>query len=120
MGAAIEEQAELFRTSRTRLRWLEETEATLTGRGASPVEARARKRQRLDVLIANHMAAEGHTESSAALAARAGVSDLVDSGVHAELFRVSCALRDRDCAPALRWCAENRSKLRRAGSTPVM
>jgi CTLH/CRA C-terminal to LisH motif domain len=62
--------------------------------------------------------AQQHTSPHAvALAEETGSEQLCDLHIFTDAQRVVAALRQRNCAPALAWCAENRARLRRIKSS---
>ncbi|KAF8072778.1 hypothetical protein HT031_000438 [Scenedesmus sp. PABB004] len=73
-------------------------------------------KQRLDRLLVDHMLRGGQHQSAARLAAESGTEALSEGHIFADARRVVEALRARDCAPALAWCAENRARLRKLKS----
>lgn len=72
-------------------------------------------KKRVDRLVADHLAREGHVETAAALAAQ--LDGLVDMEAFDQARPVLQGLRRRDVGPALAWCQENRVRLRKAEST---
>ncbi|KAG2495243.1 hypothetical protein HYH03_006516 [Edaphochlamys debaryana] len=69
-------------------------------------------RQRLDLLLVDHLLRSGYHDTAAKLAATARIQPLADAHVfEAARVVVDALLRDHDCGPALTWCAENRSRL---------
>lgn len=73
-------------------------------------------RKRLDRLVADHLAREGSLGVARALAQAGGVEEMVDFDIFVESNKISKALCEGDCGPALKWCAENRSRLKKAKS----
>ncbi|KAG2454742.1 hypothetical protein HYH02_000578 [Chlamydomonas schloesseri] len=74
-------------------------------------------RQRLDVILVDHLLRSGYHDSAAKLAAAAGIQLLTDGHIFEGARRVLAALlEDHDCGPALAWCAENRSRLAKSKS----
>ncbi|KAG2439978.1 hypothetical protein HXX76_004096 [Chlamydomonas incerta] len=74
-------------------------------------------RQRLDVILVDHLLRSGYHDSAAKLAAAAGIPLLTDAHIFEGARRVLAALlEDHDCGPALAWCAENRSRLAKSRS----
>ena len=73
-------------------------------------------RVRLERAIAEHMLRRGRFASARALSEEAGLAELVDAEVYDRAARIEEALRSHDCGPALAWCADNASKLRRLES----
>jgi len=72
-------------------------------------------KKRVDRLVADHLAREGHLETASALAAQ--LDGLVDMEAFDQARPVLEGLRRRDVGPALAWCQENRVRLRKAEST---
>lgn len=66
---------------------------------------------RLERLLAEHLLRSGQHASGAALAAAAGVSDLVDIELLSATASTAAALRRGDAEPALQWCDAHRAKL---------
>ncbi|KAJ9515845.1 hypothetical protein QJQ45_008729 [Haematococcus lacustris] len=73
-------------------------------------------KQRLDRMLVDHMQRSGYHASSLVLSQQAGLQPLVDSGIYLEAQKVLAALVQHDCGPALAWCAEQRSRLKKAKS----
>lgn len=62
-------------------------------------------RQRLDVILVDHLLRSGYHDSAAKLAAAAGIQLLTDGHIFEGARRVLAALlEDHDCGPALAWC----------------
>lgn len=74
-------------------------------------------RQRLDIILVDHLLRLGHHETANRLAAAAGIELLTDANIFEGARRVvNALLNDHSCEPALAWCAENRARLRKAKS----
>jgi len=71
-----------------------------------------------DVLIVDHLLRNGCGRAGKMVAKRKALEYLVDDAVFNEVEEIAAALRnDRDVEPALKWCAENKSRLRRLDSS---
>jgi macrophage erythroblast attacher len=68
-------------------------------------------------LLAEHLLRSGQHASGAALAAAAGVGELVDAELHGANAAVAAALRGGDSQQALAWCELHRAKLKKLRST---
>ncbi len=92
--------------------------ASAAGAAASSSESAEVGRVRLERAIAEHMLRHGRRDSARALAEEAGLAELVDAEVYERAARIEEALRSpsHDCGPALAWCSDNASKLRRLES----
>ncbi|GIL58864.1 hypothetical protein Vafri_13831 [Volvox africanus] len=74
-------------------------------------------RQRLDILLVDHMLRSGHYDTANRLATSSGISLLTDAHIFEGARRIVSALLDtHDCSPALEWCRENRVRLTKAKS----
>ncbi|KIY92088.1 Protein fyv10 [Monoraphidium neglectum] len=73
-------------------------------------------RPRLDRILVDHLLRDGCHVSATALSASAGIDQLCDLHVFGGARAAADALRARDAAPALAWCAEQRARLRKAKS----
>jgi macrophage erythroblast attacher len=65
----------------------------------------------LDRLVVDFLLRIGHADAARRLAEQAGVAALCDFALFDEMHAVLGALRSRNCAPALQWCAEHHSQL---------
>ena len=74
-------------------------------------------RTRLDRILVDFLLREGHYETADQLAKEAGVVGLVNADLFDESRHVEGALRSRNCAAALAWCANNRLRLEKLKST---
>ncbi|CAG9467184.1 unnamed protein product [Pedinophyceae sp. YPF-701] len=74
-------------------------------------------RRRIDRIIVDHMLRTGRLDSADKLAEECGITDLVDSHVFRGAQEVARSLQQHSCGPALAWCRENRSRLKKIKST---
>lgn len=73
---------------------------------------------RLHRLLVEHMLREGHYKTAAALAEQHKLRDLVDVDMFMRTQAIETALLEHhDCGPALAWCEENASRLKKNNST---
>eukprot|EP00123_Amoebidium_parasiticum_P014058 comp22304_c0_seq2/m.33109 comp22304_c0_seq2/g.33109 ORF comp22304_c0_seq2/g.33109 comp22304_c0_seq2/m.33109 type:complete len:303 (-) comp22304_c0_seq2:56-964(-) len=72
---------------------------------------------RVDRILVDHLLRQGYYETAGALAADAHIEELVDTQTFLECRRVEDALDRHECAEALSWCYENRSRLKKMKST---
>ncbi|KAI9102804.1 CTLH/CRA C-terminal to lish motif domain-containing protein [Phlyctochytrium arcticum] len=72
---------------------------------------------RLDRILADYMLRNGYAETAGLLASEGQLKDLVDQELFQESRQVEDALRNMNCAEALRWCTDNRSSLEKIQST---
>ncbi|KNA06747.1 hypothetical protein SOVF_178200 [Spinacia oleracea] len=71
---------------------------------------------RLKRILVDYMLRMSYYESAAKLAETSNIQDLVDIDVFHEARRVIEALQNKEVAPALAWCADNRSRLKKSKS----
>ncbi|KAL2896506.1 Protein MAEA-like protein [Bienertia sinuspersici] len=69
---------------------------------------------RLKRILVDYMLRMSYYESAAKLAETSNIQDLVDIDVFHEARRVIEALQNKSVAPALAWCADNKSKLKKS------
>jgi macrophage erythroblast attacher len=72
---------------------------------------------RLDRMLVDYMLRAGMHETAEKLADARDIRPLVELDIFSASRTIVDALRERDCAPALRWCAENRRRLAKVQST---
>ena len=68
---------------------------------------------RLGRLLVDYLLREGLSSTAALVADDLHMAEFADHGVVAGLRKIDKALRARDCAPALAFCSENRTRLAR-------
>lgn len=73
-------------------------------------------RKRLDRLLVDHLLRRGYLKTALQLADESGLQDLVDAHIFVEAQSVVDALKQRDCGPALAWCAQHSAKLKKIKS----
>ncbi|GLC37386.1 hypothetical protein PLESTB_001592900 [Pleodorina starrii] len=74
-------------------------------------------RQRLDIVMVDHLLRAGHHNTADRLATSSGIKLLTDGHIFDGARRIlSALLESHDCGPALAWCGENRSRLAKAKS----
>ncbi|GBG24600.1 Macrophage erythroblast attacher [Hondaea fermentalgiana] len=72
----------------------------------------------VELMIADHLVRSGHTKAGQRAASESGLQDLVDGLVFQETCEIAAQLRvHRNIEPALAWCQDNKSKLRRLDSS---
>lgn len=71
---------------------------------------------RLKRLLVDYMLRLSYYDSAAKFAEATNIQDLVDVEVFLEARRVIDALRNKDVGPALAWCSENKSRLKKSKS----
>uniref|UniRef100_A0A2P2JT92 CTLH domain-containing protein n=1 Tax=Rhizophora mucronata TaxID=61149 RepID=A0A2P2JT92_RHIMU len=71
---------------------------------------------RLKRILVDYMLRMSYYETGTKLAESSNMLDLVDIDVFQEAKKVIDALQNRDVAPALAWCADNRSRLKKTKS----
>lgn len=71
---------------------------------------------RLKRILVDYMLRMSYYETAAKLADSSSLQDLVDIDVFHEARRVIEALQNKDVAPALAWCADNKSRLKKSKS----
>ncbi|XP_050211157.1 protein MAEA homolog [Mercurialis annua] len=71
---------------------------------------------RLKRILVDYMLRMSYYETGMKLAESSNMMDLVDIDVFQEARKVIDALQNRDVAPALAWCADNRSRLKKSKS----
>jgi len=72
---------------------------------------------RLDRIMVDYLLREGHYNTAIMLAKDSNIMDLVDVDIFLASKRVVDSLSRKDCKDALKWCADNRSKLKKIDST---
>ncbi|CAL1387187.1 unnamed protein product [Linum trigynum] len=71
---------------------------------------------RLKRILVDYMLRMCYNDTATKLAETSNIQDLVDIDVFQEAKRVIDALQNKEVAPALAWCAENKSRLRKSKS----
>uniref|UniRef100_A0A0D6QVT0 Macrophage erythroblast attacher n=1 Tax=Araucaria cunninghamii TaxID=56994 RepID=A0A0D6QVT0_ARACU len=71
---------------------------------------------RVKRILVDYMLRCSYYETAMKLAESSGIQDLVDIDVFMDAKKVVESLQNRDCAPALAWCAENKYKLKKSKS----
>ncbi|OEL18697.1 Macrophage erythroblast attacher [Dichanthelium oligosanthes] len=71
---------------------------------------------RLKRILVDYMLRMSYYDSASKLAETSGIQDLVDIDVFLDAKRVINSLQNNEVAPALAWCAENKSRLKKSKS----
>ncbi|KAE8770085.1 macrophage erythroblast attacher [Hordeum vulgare] len=71
---------------------------------------------RLKRILVDYMLRMSYYDTATKLAETSGIQDLVDIDVFLDAKRVIDSLRNKEIAPALAWCAENKSRLKKSKS----
>lgn len=71
---------------------------------------------RIDRILAEYLAREGFVGTAEEVVSSSGIEDQVDLDVFREAHGIVEAFRNHDVGPALEWCNENRSKLKKLAS----
>ncbi|CAA3027080.1 protein MAEA homolog [Olea europaea var. sylvestris] len=71
---------------------------------------------RLNRILVDYMLRMSYYETAAKLAESSNIQDLVDIEVFHEAKKVIVALQEKEVAPALAWCADNKSRLKKSKS----
>ncbi|TKW07045.1 hypothetical protein SEVIR_7G281700v4 [Setaria viridis] len=71
---------------------------------------------RLKRILVDYMLRMSYYDSATKLAETSGIQDLVDIDVFLDAKRVIDSLQNNEVAPALAWCAENKSRLKKSKS----
>jgi len=71
---------------------------------------------RLKRILVDYMLRMSYYDSATKLAEISGIQDLVDIDVFQDAKRVIDSLQNNEVAPALAWCAENKSRLKKSKS----
>ncbi|CAN0899123.1 Protein MAEA homolog [Linum grandiflorum] len=71
---------------------------------------------RLKRILVDYMLRMSYYDTAMKLAESSNIQDLVDIDVFQEARRVIDALQNKEVAPALAWCADNRSRLKKSKS----
>ncbi|XP_062179372.1 protein MAEA homolog isoform X1 [Phragmites australis] len=71
---------------------------------------------RLKRILVDYMLRMSYYDTAAKLAETSGIQDLVDTDVFLNAKRVIDSLQNKEIAPALAWCAENKSRLKKSKS----
>ncbi|CAI9759858.1 unnamed protein product [Fraxinus pennsylvanica] len=69
---------------------------------------------RLKRILVDYMLRMSYYETAAKLAESSNIQDLVDIEVFHEAKKVIVALQEKEVAPALTWCADNKSRLKKS------
>jgi len=69
------------------------------------------------VLIADHLLRHGYRDSAKLIAERSNVAEIVDDVVLENVHHVSMQLRDQNLEPALKWCMDRKSRLKKMNSS---
>ena len=67
--------------------------------------------------LTEYLLREGYIETAQSLVKEAGIEDFVDLNVFLYLCPIVHKIAKKDAADALQWCGENRSRLKKIGST---
>ncbi|KAL4556813.1 hypothetical protein LXL04_034976 [Taraxacum kok-saghyz] len=71
---------------------------------------------RLKRILVDYMLRMSYYNTATKLAERSNIQDLVDIEIFYEAKKVIDALRNKEVAPALAWCADNKSRLKKSKS----
>ncbi|TVU17429.1 hypothetical protein EJB05_33465 [Eragrostis curvula] len=71
---------------------------------------------RLKRILVDYMLRMSYYDTAAMLAETSGIQDLVDIDVFLDAKRVIDSLQNKEIGPALAWCAENKSRLKKSKS----
>lgn len=71
---------------------------------------------RLNRILVDYMLRMSYYDTAKILAERSNIQDLVDIEIFYEAKKVIDALQNKEVAPALAWCAENKSRLKKSKS----
>jgi len=74
-------------------------------------------RIRLDRLIVDYLLRNAYYETAIALSKDSNIEELVDLDIFLNAKKVIEGLQHSECKEALKWCTENKSKLKKIGST---
>ncbi|CAI5463840.1 unnamed protein product [Closterium sp. Yama58-4] len=74
------------------------------------------KQQRLHRVVVDYLLREGHLETAGKMAYELQLQEWVDSSVYESMLAIYAALHQHNCAPALHWCSQHRSRLKRLKS----
>jgi len=86
------------------------------GCGDATNARRAAQRRRANLYAADFMLREGHTNSASLLASETGVDCQLEADILERESEIAAAIESRDIGPALSFCAEHKSRLRKLGS----
>nr|CAG4708833.1 unnamed protein product [Naegleria fowleri] len=71
------------------------------------------RRTRVNRVVVDYLLRFGHYETALALSEREHIKHLVDIEVFSRVKHVIESLMKKECSEALKWCSENRSRLRK-------
>ncbi|EFC43535.1 predicted protein [Naegleria gruberi] len=74
------------------------------------------RRVRVSRVLVDYLLRFGHYETALALADSEKIKHLVNTQVFIQIRGIIEGLKNNDCGPALKWCSENRSRLRKISS----
>lgn len=106
------EEEECIRRSKARLEHLKSVTA------AEKQDQRRWRNIKLDRLVVDHMLREGYYDSALLLSKESNIEDLVDMNVFLTAKKVMDSLRQGDCTEALKWCNENKARLKKIDVSP--
>ncbi|PRP76638.1 hypothetical protein PROFUN_04021 [Planoprotostelium fungivorum] len=72
---------------------------------------------RLDRMMVDYLMKQGHYQTAIQLAKESNIEELVDLDIFLSAKRVVDRLKEGDCKEGLKWCNDNRSKLKKIQST---
>ena len=72
---------------------------------------------RLDYLLCDYLSRQGYKNTCKSLGMEKSIEDLVDLGIIEQTQEVQESLKRKSCQEALKWCAENKSALKKLKST---
>eukprot|EP01135_Chromosphaera_perkinsii_P002490 Nk52_evm6s224 gene=Nk52_evmTU6s224 len=112
LEASIQEEERLVQKCKIRLDHLQQYHLK-----AYCAEGELWKKKRLDRILVDYFLREGYGQTALRLAEDSQIEDLVDIELFEASERIEKALAEYNCGPALLWCSENKTKLRKTKST---
>lgn len=113
---AMKEEEALIQRSKLRLEHL----ATIADADLKDVSGDVQRRYytvRLYRFIVDYLLRNGYYKSAIELAKDTNITELVDIDIFLNSKKVEESLQNHDCKEALKWCNDNRSKLKKINST---
>ncbi|KAJ0170915.1 hypothetical protein K1T71_013687 [Dendrolimus kikuchii] len=114
---AITEEVQAAYVCKKRLEHLKEQATALAEPNTPQTSLNQWRKVRLDRMLVDYFLRNGYYDSATKLADARGLRDLTNVDIYAAAAEVEAELRSQRTARCLQWCADNKSKLRKLGST---
>ncbi|XP_063369213.1 E3 ubiquitin-protein transferase MAEA [Cydia amplana] len=116
---AISEELQVALVCKKRLEHIKEQAVSLNEPSTPQVRTTVNqwRRTRLERMLVDYCLRSGYYDAAAKLADARDLRDLTNVDIYCAAAEVEAELRNRRTARVLQWCADNKSKLRKLGST---